>query len=134
MPAALSLEIRREIVSRREAGESFVAIAESLPVSYEGTRHIWQHWQKTGRLEPRYEACSHQGIRFPQAVYDQAIELKRRHPRWGAVVVRMNLEEHFAAEDIPQVRTLQSWFRQAGVNRHPATRQKKTTAAGTGSA
>lgn len=125
MPAALPISTRKAIVERRQQGETFRSIAEELRVSYEGVRHIWQHWQTQGRLEPRYEACGRPGIRYSQAVYEQAIELKRRHRRWGATVIRVQLCEVFEETAVPQVRTLQSWFRQAGVNLTASQTQQK---------
>lgn len=130
MPAALSIDTRRMIVERRQQGETFRSIAETLSVSYEGVRHIWQHWQAHGTLAPRYQACGRSGIRYPQAVFAQAVALKRAHPRWGAPLIRLKLCDEFGKEAVPQVRTLQSWFRQAGVNRTSETTQKKSTCNG----
>lgn len=126
MPAALSMEIRQEVVSRREEGESFVKIANELAISYDGARQIWRHWQKYKQLEPRYEACSRRGIRYMQAVYERAIELKQVHQKWGAQVIRIQLCDEFEDKDVPQIRTLQSWFRQAGVSQTANVRQKKS--------
>lgn len=123
MPAALPIEIRQEIVERRQRKESFRQISEETKVSYATVRAIWQHWENHKRLTPRYEACSQPGPRKPRGVYDQALEMKREHRRWGAVVIRLKLLEEFAEEDVPAERTLQNWFRQAGLNRPPATQQ-----------
>lgn len=126
MPAALSIEIRREIVERRQKGETFRAISKELQVSYEGVRGIWRHWNKYGRLDPNYEACAQRGIRYSERVYEHAIEMKKAHQRWGAMVIRIQLCDEFSEAEVPQIRTLQTWFRQAGVNRSPALRQKKS--------
>lgn len=128
MPAALRLEIRHEIVERRQRGESFRAIAETMQLAYDTVRGIWQHWQRHGTLQPNYGACSHPGPRKKRAVYEAAIAMKSTHRRWGAQVIRLKLQEQFEEDDLPSVRTLQVWFRQAGVNRGArATRTKTPT-------
>ena len=126
MPAATSLELRQDVVERHQKGETFRSMVDDLPIAYETARHIWQHWQKYGHLEPNYGACAQAGIRYPQVVYERAIAMKQAHPRWGAMVIRIHLCDEFAEKDVPKIRTLQSWFRQAGVNRSPSVRQKKS--------
>ena len=125
MPAAKPLHIRQEIVDRREQGESFRSISDEMKLSYDSVRQIWQHWQTHQQLEPNYDACSHPGIRKPQAVWERALALKQEHPRWGAVLIRLHLEDEFGADDLPGERTLQTWFRKAGVNRSPPTTTKQ---------
>lgn len=124
MPAALGIEIRQEIVERRQQKQSFRAIAAEMNVSYDTVRGIWQHWQAHGTLKPNYAACRHPGPRYDEAIYGEAIEMKRAHPRWGAMLIRLKLEDQYDGMDLPSVRTLQNWFRQAGVNRTPATQRK----------
>ena len=120
MPAALALTIRQEIIERRTRGERFRHIAAALRLSYDTVRHVWRHWQQYGHLTPNYAACRHPGPRKPAPVHAAALALKQQHPRWGAVVIRLALLDDFPAADVPAERTLQTWFRQAGVNRSPA--------------
>ena len=122
MPAALPIPIRKEIVERRSRGENFRQIAREMELSYDSVRAIWRHWEKHGKLEPNYEACRKTGPRKPQAVVERAIEMKREHPRWGAGLIRLFLSDEFEEPDLPSERTLQRWFRQAGVNRTPTTK------------
>ena len=126
MPAALPIEIRQEIVERRQRKESFRRISEEMKVAYATVRAIWQHWEKHNQLAPRYAACSRPGPRKPRAVYEAALAIRRKHPRWGAVVIRLRLLEQYEEKDVPAERTLQSWFRQAGLSRTPVTQQTKS--------
>lgn len=119
MPAALPIEVRAEIVKRREHKESLRSISQELGLAYDTVRGIWRHWGEHGTLEPNYAACRHVGVRKPQAVYEAALVLRREHPRWGAVVIRLYLLEEFEADSVPGERTLQTWFRQAGLTRCP---------------
>lgn len=124
MPAALGLEIRKEIVQRRDKGETFRAIAEEMSLSYDTVRQIWRHWETHGQLAPNYKACSHPGPRKPREVWEAALKLRQAHPRWGAMVIRLRLLDHFEASDVPSERTLQNWFRKAGLNRTPANQRQ----------
>jgi transposase len=124
MSAALGIEIRQEIIERRQQGQSFRRIAAEMKQSYDTVRGIWQDWQAQGTLKPNYEACPHPGPRYDEALYVEAVEMKRAHPRWGAMVIRLKLQDQYDDAALPSVRTLQSWFRKAGVNRTPATQHK----------
>lgn len=125
MPAAKPLHIRQEIVTRRERGETFVAIAATMQLSYDTVRNIWRHWQAHGRLQPNYEACSQPGPRKAREMWETALTLKREHPRWGAVVIREHLKAQFT-DNLPSERTLQVWFRQAGLNRTSRVQRRKS--------
>jgi hypothetical protein len=94
-----------------------------MEMSYDSVRAIWRHWEKHGKLAPNYEACRQTGPRQPQAVVERAIQMKREHPRWGAGLIRLLLSDEFEEDELPSERTLQRWFRQAGVGRTPSTKQ-----------
>lgn len=117
MPAAMPYEIRRQIVERHQAGETLVSISHDLGISYDTVRKIWQHWRRHGKLTPNYEQARQKGTRKYQAVYDEAVEMKRAHPKWGAQIILLELQQRYPDMDLPSVRTLQTWFKHAGVNR-----------------
>lgn len=117
MPAALPIHLRTDIVQRRQTGMTFRTIARELQLPYASVRQIWRHWQERGTLQPNYAACRQTGPRKPVAVYQAAIAMKQQHPRWGALLIRLELMKTFAQAVLPAERTLQTWFRQAGVNR-----------------
>ena len=115
MPAAIPTRIRRGIIERRAKGESYAAIARDLRLPYVTVRGIQRHYQRTGQLEPSYERCRHTAVRTAAGIYEEAIRLKRSHPGWGAGLIWVELGEDFDETDLPSVRTLQRWFRRAGV-------------------
>lgn len=128
MPVAIGLKRRKEIVERREAGETFASIARDLGMYYGTVRTLWQHYQRTGQLSPSYEACAQGGIRKEQAIYERAVALKGSHPRWGAGLIWVELAEAFDEQQLPSERTLQRWFHRAGlVERKGADRQDRVT-------
>lgn len=115
MPAALPRKIRKAIIERRQAGDSFAAISRELEVYYGTVRNICDHYHQTGHLQPNYQACAQEGVRKDPAIYQRAIELKQLHPGWGAGLIWVELAEEFAENDLPCERSLQRWFHRAGL-------------------
>lgn len=117
MPAAIAVSVREEIIRRRQGQATFRQIAGALGVSYSATRRIWQQYVREGQLRPHYARCRPPAVRKLAELHQQAIALKRAHPGWGAGLIRLELAQHFAEEALPSDRTLQRWFRAAGVGR-----------------
>jgi len=124
MPGPIENQIREAIVQRHQGGETLRSISEELKLSYETVKHLWQHWLKTGHIEPSYERARVRGTRHYQAIYEQAIQLKRDHPRWGAQLIQVELQKA-GIKALPSVRTIQRWFREAGVNRSTTIQQQR---------
>lgn len=115
MPAATPVRIRRVIVERREAGESYAAISRDLAMPYITVRKVYQHYQQTGRLEANYDKCRPTGVRSELAIYEKAVALKQAHTGWGAGLIWVELAELFEESALPSIRTLQRWFHRAGI-------------------
>jgi hypothetical protein len=126
MPCAIPQPLREEIVSRHQAGETLAGIALDLKLCYRSVRGIWQRYRQRGAagLPPDYARCGRPGPRGAPELYAAALAAKRAHPRWGGTLIRLHLGEQFPAQPLPSVRTLQEWFRQAGLqtprNRRPS--------------
>lgn len=129
MPSALPIAIREEIISRRENGETFRRISQDMNIAYPTVRQIWQHKQKHGYLHPNYHACRPPHLLKPQVVYDKALEMRRLHPTWGALMIRIHLLELFDEADVPHERTLQLWFKREGIHHPPRQVEKKNRSA-----
>ena len=124
MPSPIANPIREAIVQRHQKGESLRSISDELSLSYETVKNLWQYWLKTGRIEPNYQQAKRRGTRQFQTIYEQAIQLKRNHPRWGAQLIQMELQTMSKAH-LPSIRTLQRWFREAGVSRSTSIQQQR---------
>jgi len=124
MPSPIANSIRETIVKRRQKGESLRSISEELKLSYDTVKHLWHHWLKTGQIAPNYQQAKQRGTRQFQAVYEPAIQMKRDHPRWGAQLIQLELET-CGNTHLPSVRTLQRWFREAGVSRTASIQQQR---------
>jgi hypothetical protein len=117
MPRAVPLPLREQMVQFRNQGHSLVEIAHMLEMSYRTVREIWRRYRQQGEagLQIHYEHCGPRGIQFPVALHEAALSLKREHPRWGGGLIRVELAPLFPDQPLPAVRTLQRWFRAAGL-------------------
>lgn len=117
MPSAIAMPIRQRIVELYTQGKSYQQIGEQLGQSPHSVRQIWRRWRRGGMagLAPSYERCGHRQIQSERLVWRGAIYLKRLHPNWGGGIIRVQLQQRFQQLSIPSERTLQRWFRAAGV-------------------
>lgn len=115
MPQAIPVPVRQTIVERHLAGETIPAIAADLHLSPWSVRKIWRRFRDLGaeRLAPDYDRCGPQEPHTPRLLYRAALWLRRRHPTWGAAVIRLALQQRWPAAAVPHERTLQRWFRRA---------------------
>ena len=117
MPKPIPVAIRRQIVERHQGGERLRHIAGELGMPYESIRNVWRLYRREGRVHPNYQACGHHGVRGSRRVYRAALFLKRLHPTWGAGLIRQVIADKWRTESLPTARSLQRWFRQAGLRR-----------------
>jgi hypothetical protein len=58
--------------------------------------------------------------------------LKRLHPRWGAGLIRLLLQQKWPTRQVPHERTLQRWFQAAGLQparqRRPGSKRQRGSA------
>ena len=123
MPAPHSVEIRRQIVKRHEKGETLKSISREMNIPYISVKSVWRHWRVHKKLEPNYEKASEKGTRLYTHIYPEAIAMKKAHRRWGAGLIRVELRKQFPNERLPSERTLQRWFREAGIGTSPKVQQ-----------
>lgn len=115
MPAATATRIRQAIIKQWEAGESYSGLAQQYRLAYGTVRGVVKRYEATGQIEPNYAACRHTAVRKSAAIYEAAVGLKQAHPSWGAGLIWVELSERFEEASLPSPRTLQRWFRRAGV-------------------
>jgi transposase len=117
MPRALSFPYREEIVRRHQAGEPLSTVAQSLHVPYATAKKWWGRYRAHGEagLQSGYPDCGPQGARTAPAVQQAALALRQEHPTWGAGLIRLQLLAQFPTATLPRERTLQRWFRAAGL-------------------
>lgn len=124
MPQAIPLAVRRQIVQRHQDNTPMTTIADELGLSYGGVRGIIERHRQGKPLQPDYQHCGPALHKSDPLIYRAALWLKRRHPDWGAPLVRLVLEERYPTRKIASARTLQRWFKAHGL-RLPRNRTPK---------
>jgi transposase len=117
MPRAVALPIREQIITLHQQGIRLTTIAQQLGLSYHTVRQCWQRFCHEGvaGLSPHYAHCGPKKRRFEAGVVEAALTLKRDHPRWGAGLIRVELQPQFPNLPLPSARSLQRWFVAAGL-------------------
>ncbi len=94
----LSAEERIEIYMDRLNGQTLSSIAQAKGISYHTARKWWRIGRDAGlqglRLRPRGRPQRAAGSSFDPRVIAQALTLKRKHRRWGALRVLVALEQN----------------------------------------
>jgi len=125
MPHPIPVPVRQVIIQRAEQGQSAGFIARSLGLVSRTVRQLLQRLRKQGEsaLTTSYSGRPHP----PQSrtLIEEAIQLRRVHPTWGAGLVRVLLRRDYPAAPIPAERTLQRWFRRAGLIPAPSGRRSE---------
>lgn len=102
------------ICQRKASGVSLLQIAQELQCSTETTRKWWRS-QRDGRI-PRVRGRPKQGTlsTYPVTVREKAIELKRAHPHWGPISIKLELkrEANFSQQKLPSHAGLSVLFQQ----------------------
>jgi len=123
MPHPIPVPVRQVMIQRAEQGQSAGLIARSLGLVARTVRQLLQRLRKQG---PNALATSYSGRPHPsqsRTLIEEAIQLRRAHPTWGAGLVRVLLRRHYPKAPIPAERTLQRWFRCAGLIPAPSGRR-----------
>jgi transposase len=113
----VSQEERELIYLRKQAGQTLQEIAENLGISYLCVRKWWRRYQKEGLvgLLDRKRGRPTQGVlsQFPQEVREMGLDLKRKHKRWGANRVRIELQNTASLQEmaIPSRSRFYAYFR-----------------------
>jgi hypothetical protein len=128
MPAALPFAVRQLIWEQHQAGHSRATIAAQVGCSPWTVRRILRAAKRAGSgpLPPAYPRCAHPGPRSPRLLVRAIHWLKRRHPTWGAGLIRTILAARWPDQPLPSMRTMQRWWAAAApaprptVDRPPA--------------
>lgn len=128
MGRATPFAIREVVVNRRQAGERLSDLAMELGISYAVACKIWRNFKKKGQiaLVPQYSNCGR------KTSYDESLKhriigyrLNEGVRKLGAPYIRSKLLATGQFEKFPHERTIQRWFRDAGVHRPVGRGPKK---------
>ena len=126
MPAPIPFAVRRAVARRHHCGESPAAIARALGLPVRTAQHLVARLRRLGEaaLVPAYRRGPRPRPRAADRVRDLAVGLRRGHPTWGAGLIRLFLRLAPGRRP-PAERTLQRWFRQAGLGPAPKGRRPR---------
>lgn len=124
MPRAVPPAVRQAIWNRSRSGQSPALIAEQLQLPLTTVRHLVRQLRLRGKdaLTPAYGNCGSRRTAAAEQLRQAAIDLRSRHPRWGAGRIGVEL----AQQKLPatSARTIQRWLRQAQLAPAPRGRRK----------
>jgi transposase len=115
---AVPIPTREIIVKRRLQGHSLASTAMALNLSYDTVKNIWRRYRLRGvaGLNPDYHCRKRRRTTPRRRSIRAACWLKRHHPTWGARRIRKLLQERWPDRAIPNERSLQRGFQEAGVH------------------
>ena len=129
MGRALNLAKRQQIVKDWLSDRNYTQVAKKHQVAYHTVRTLCKRYEAEGAsgLQTRYANCGNKSIKSDPLLYRASLWLKRHHPNWGAPFIRMKLKERYEAQHkIPSERSLQVWFRLAGLSRPKTTEPRSS--------
>ena len=130
MPRPTELASRLTIARMARLGATAPEIARQLELPVSTVRDLIRRAAQAessdrpvADLNPRYDACGrHAGPASP--LLEAVLALRRQHPGWGAVRIRIELAGMDVGAEIPSDRTLQRWLRRHGLAPAPSGRRR----------
>jgi hypothetical protein len=121
MPRATELSLRLAIAQMARRGSTPPEIARQLDLPLSTARDLARRALQAeasdrplADLVPRYHDCGrHPGSDPP--LLEAVLDLRRQHPRWGAVRIRVELTRIAPDAEIPSDRALRRWLHRHGL-------------------
>src|SRR5262249_19649625 len=126
MPQPIATPVRQAIRQRWLVGQDSRTIAWELGLAERTVRRFLRRLRadQTDTLTPRYAYADPDAPRSP--VQQAALQMRRDHPTWGALLIWVMLSHDFPKKSLPSARTLQRWFARAGLNPAPKGRRPRS--------
>jgi transposase len=128
MPAPVPLPIRQAMWRRHRRGATAAELSRDFALPPRTVRGLLARWRERGEAGLAPDPTRHPGSPPPpdHPARGPALRLRREHPGWGAALIRIELEDH-GIRPLPGVRTLQRWFRSAGLAPAPPGRRPEAS-------
>lgn len=134
MSKALSLATREQIYDLQMSGQNAAQISRCLGLPLGTVKQLCRRFRQIGKegIAPSYHQCGQGSAARLAAQKSVFLSLRQEHPTWGAPRLRVEqqllTQEHPDAAPLPSVRTLNRWYRQAGLSQY--RKQTQETAIG----
>src|SRR4051812_16899961 len=121
MPKPVPLPVRQKLWERAQGNETTASLARAFALAPRTVRHLLKRFRDRGpdALRPDYRQPTGLPHAYPDWMRQAALALRREHPTWGAVLLRVALSQRRPKRTWPEPRTLQRWFRAAGLGPAP---------------
>jgi hypothetical protein len=133
MPRATEFSLRLVIARMARLGVAPPEIARQLDLPISTVRDLSRRALQAQAderplvdLAPRYDDCGRPPGPDPPLL-QAVLDLRRRHPRWGAMRIRVELTRIAPGATIPSDRTLRSWLHRPGLAPAPPGRPRATS-------
>jgi len=125
MPKPIPVPVRQKLWERSQRGETTASLARAFDLSPRTVRQLLKRFRDLGTaaLQPDYHQPAHLPHAYPARMRQAALALRREHPGWGATLIRVALSEQRPKDTWPEPRTLQRWFRSAGLGPAPPSQR-----------
>ena len=100
MPHPTPIPVRQLIIQRAAQGQSASLIARCLGLVPRTVRRLVQRLRRQGP-SALATSCPSRPYQHPpqfRALIEEALQLRRQHPTWGAGLVRVLLHRHYPAD------------------------------------
>jgi transposase len=126
MPAPIPLPLRQAIWARYQQGSSTAELAEQFGLAPRTVRGLIRRARERG-VEGLTPDSTHpdRPSPSPHPAREATLQLRREHPGWDAVMVRVWLERA-GVGGLPSAREIQRWFAVAGLNPAPRGRRPQS--------
>jgi transposase len=121
MPTPVPTPVRQVLWQRWTTGAKASELSLSFGLNPRTVRKLLQRWRQQGSasLQPSYPRATSPPPVPDHPAFEPAVALRQVHPCWGAVLIRIYLEDQ-GIQQIPCARTLQRWFQRFGLGPAPA--------------
>ena len=130
MPRSIPVPVRQKLWERASKGESVASLADAFELSPRTIRHLLKRCRDRGdsALIPSYGPPTPPPHAHPETIRRAVLDSRRRHPTWGAELIRVMLAEAQPQVVWPCPQTIRRWFRAAELAHAPAGRRPRTSA------
>ena len=124
MPAPVPVPVRQAMRRRSEQGATTTELSTAFEVPARTVRDLVRRWRDRPEagVAPAYVRPAQAPPTHP--AYGPAVLLRQEHPGWGAGLIRVYLKRN-GVEPLPAERTLNRWFKKAGLGPAPPGRRPR---------
>src|SRR4051812_23508873 len=93
VPKPIPVPVRQKLFERAARGESAASLAAAFRLPVRTVRHLCRRFRERGAdaIRPDYHAPARLAHAFGPEAREAALALRRAHPTWGAVLIRVAL-------------------------------------------